>query len=100
MPNEGHYPVIGSNYFDPVGSYVANHIVTAGYLRRFANNGGLIQPVRPHDQSKRPIPLRRPETVGYRARFFSNRELAEQAEQTMSQWEGRGLQALARIDRT
>ena len=92
--------VFGSNYFGRVANYVDNHIVTAGYLRRFANDGGLIQPVRPRDPSNRPIPLRRPETVGYRSRFFSDPELAEQAEQTLSQWEGRGLQALARIDRT
>lgn len=79
---------------------VKNHIVTAGYLRRFTDSKGLIQPVPRTLSSAGVLKPRRPETAGYRSRFFVDRQIADAAEQKLSQYEHRGLEALRRLPTT
>jgi hypothetical protein len=73
------------------------HIVTAGYLRRFAD-GKLIQPVRKGTSpSDRPMSPRQPSTVGIRTDFYVDPEIAAKAEKTLNGYETRGLDALRRV---
>jgi hypothetical protein len=67
-------------YIQSVRRNAKNHIVTAGYLRRFADRNGLIQPVTRTVSPAGIIKPRRPETVGYRSRFFVDRQIADPAE--------------------
>jgi hypothetical protein len=80
-----------------VGDYGKPHIVTAGYLRRFAD-GKLIQPVRKDAApSDRPMSPRQPSTVGIRTDFYVASEIASKAEKTLNGYETRGLDALRRL---
>jgi hypothetical protein len=79
---------------------VKNHIVTAGYLRRFTDSNGLIQRVPRTPSSVGIVKPRRPETVGYRSRFFVDRQIADAAEHMLGQYEHRGLEALKRLPAT
>src|SRR6476659_5389519 len=78
-----------------MGKYLQNHVVTAGYIRRFTDDFGNIERVElaAPDEPER----RRPETVGHR-RFFENREIAEMVENQLSVIEGAGLEVLKEID--
>jgi hypothetical protein len=78
-----------------MGKYLHNHVVTAGYIRRFTDDFGNVKRVElaAPDEPER----RRPETVGHR-RFFENREIAETMENRLSVIEGAGLEVLQEID--
>jgi hypothetical protein len=78
-----------------MGRYLHNHVVTAGYIRRFTDDFENIQRVElaaPAEPERR-----RPETVGHR-RFFENREIAKTMENRLSVIEGAGLEVLKEID--
>lgn len=83
-----------------VGEHVKIHIVTAGYLRRFTDVRGHLQTVRRADPPTRRIAPRRPETVGYRSRYFTEPEIAMAAERRLSRYESAGLKSLRKIDTT
>jgi len=78
-----------------MGKYLHNHVVTAGYIRRFTDDFGNVKRVElaaPAEPKRR-----RPETVGHR-RFFENREIAKTMETRLSVIEGAGLEVLKEID--
>lgn len=80
-----------------VADFRNTHIVTAGYLRRFADRK-LIQPVKKGATvTDRPPPAKHPSKVGIRTDFFTDPELAAKAEKVFNQYETRGLEALRRV---
>jgi hypothetical protein len=83
-----------------MGAYVKNHIVSAGLLRRFTDPHGGLQRVDIGAAFGTASERRRPQTVGYRERFFSDPEVARCAEQRLNLYETVGLQALDRITDT
>lgn len=80
-----------------MGGYVKNHILTAGLSRRFTDPTGCVQRVIVGAPFGTPSERRRPQTVGYRERFFSEPDIARHAEQRLNGFETAGLQALDRI---
>lgn len=88
-----------ASYIGGVGSYVDNHIATAGYLRRFTDAAGCLQRIQTGAPLVRESERRKPETVGYRKRFFANRAIAKNVEGQLARHEGLGLEALQRLDR-
>lgn len=81
-----------------MGKYLHNHVVTAGYVRRFTDASGRVTRVDLSAPVGQRSELRRPERVGYRTRFFSNREIASAMERQLSVIEGAGLEVLRDID--
>lgn len=81
-----------------IAKYIDNHVVTAGYTRRFVDDDGCVLRIDLTKQVSEEAKRRTPETVGYRPRYFADREIARRAEQRLSVIEGKGLEVLNRLD--
>lgn len=78
-----------------MGEYGKNHIATAAYLKAWTGDDGRMRRVKVGDLISEP---KRPESAGFRRRFFGDRALSERAERVFGVYERRGLEALKRVD--
>ncbi len=82
-----------------ISKYADNHVVTAGYTRRFADPAGCVRRVDLRKPPEAEAERRNPKTVGYRSGYFTDPKIAREAERRLSVIEGKGLEALADLDK-